>query len=200
MTIFMVTLNQTLHLQQIRNVFYYETTVGDPSGAEWIDIADEIRGDYDDLLDPRLAAEWSFDSVDYRVVDSAGLPTLTVVPTAGSIVGTSAVDTIPTQVAMLLIVKGATTKPRQARTFMGGFDVNSVLNSVWTAGARAAAESFIDEMSGLNAAGTNPLQRVAVQWNASHTLVTVSNNIAAVASVASLVPATQRRRRIGVGI
>ena len=63
-----------------------------------------------------------------------------------------------------------------------------------------AFEVFVDLQSVLNSGGTNPLQRVAAQWNSSHTQVVASNNIAGQASSASQVPATQRRRRIGVGI
>lgn len=200
MTIYQVTHKQRFHAQEIRNIYYYETQVGDPSTAEWLDIADEIRADYVAQLISLMVPEWSFWGIDYRVVSTAGLLSFSMVPTSGLVVGTDAADSTATQVAMLLSVKGTTTKPNRARTYLCGFTEDALDSSIWTGGARTPAETFIDLQSVLNAAGTNELQRVSAQWNAGHTMVTVSNNIAGSASLASIVPATQRRRRIGVGI
>ena len=200
MTIYQVTHKMRWLLQECRNIYYYETQVGDPSVAEWVDIVDEIRADFLAELVASLSDEWSFYGIDYRVVDTAGLLSFEALPTAGELDGTSGNDSLPTQVALLVSVKGTTTKPNRARTYLSGFQENAVTDSLWVAGNLAAAETFIDLQSVLNAAGTNDLQRVAAQWNSSHTQVIATNNIAGSASKGSLVPATQRRRRIGVGI
>lgn len=200
MTIYQVTYKQTLFLQQIRNVFYFETTVGNPDTGEWQDIVDEIRADYVAELTADMTDHWSFQGIDYRIVDTAGLPALSISPTAGSLAGASAVDGLATQMAMVVNVKGDTAKPRLGRTFLGGWTESEMGDSLFIASALDNAETFIDLQSGLNAGGTNPLQRVAVQWNVGHTAVTDENNIAGFAAVATAVPATIRSRRIGVGI
>lgn len=200
MTIYQVVHKQRFHLQEVRNIYYYETTVGDPSTSEWQDIVDEIRGDYDSELKAGMVPEWEFYGIDYRIVSTAGLLSFSAVPTLGDLLGTNANDSVATQIAMLVSVKGTTTKPNRARSYLTGFTETGLVDSLWSASIQSDGESFVDFQSVLNGAGTNPLQRVAAQWNTSHTLVTVTNNIAGQASVASQVPATQRRRRIGVGI
>lgn len=200
MAIFQVTHKSMWLLQEIRNIFYYETEVGDPSTAEWVDIVDEIRADYNAELLTQLSEEFTFRAIDYRKVDIAGLLSFEAIPTSGDWAGEVTVDSLPTQIALLVSVKGVTTKPNRARTYLAGFTEAAATNSIFTSSPLGAAEDFIDLQSVLNGAGTNPLQRVSAQWNSSHTQVIASNNIAGSAGVASQVPATQRRRRIGVGI
>lgn len=200
MTIYMITHKQRLLLQEVRNVYYYETTVGNPSAAEFVAMADEIRAEYVGNLVPNAVNDWSFYAIDYRIVDTPGLLSFEAVPTGGLLAGSSAVDSVPTQVAMLVSVKGSTTKPNRARTYLAGWNEDQVVDSLFIASALSNAENFIDFQSVLNSGGTNPLQRVAAQWNVTHTQVVATNNISGSASVASQVPATQRRRRIGVGI
>lgn len=200
MAIFQVVHKQRLLLQEVRNVFYYETITGDPTSAEWQDIADEIRVDLTGDINDDQSASWSFYAIEYRKVDVAGLLSVEVIPTAGTLVGVNANNEVPTQIALLVSVKGDTVKPNRARTYLAGFTIAGLTDSIWGSNIVAACELFVDLQSVLNAAGTNELQRVSAQWNSSHTQVIAFNNIAARPSKGSLVPATQRRRRIGVGI
>lgn len=180
-------------------MYYYETITGNPSNSEWQDIVDEIRADFAAQL-PGLVDSWEFYGIDYRQVDVAGLPTFSVVPTAGVLVGASATDPCPTQIAALVSAKENVTKPNRVRSYYCGLSETAVVDGLLTAGSQAAFEAFFDLQSVLNAAGTNELQRLSVVWNSTHTQVVDSNNVAGAAGVASQVPATQRRRRIGVGI
>lgn len=200
MTVYQVTHKMTLHNQQIRNVYYYETQVGEPSESEWQDIADEIRADYVAEMVSRLVDNWAFDGIDYRVVSTAGLPTLSKTPTSGSIAGSATADSAITQACVVVNVRGNFAKPRLGRTYLGGWYEDAFVDSQVGSGAAGAAETFIDLQTVLNGAGTNPLQRVAAQWNTTHTVLTAWNNISGVSAVATLTPATQRRRRIGVGV
>lgn len=200
MTIYQVTHKMLWLLQECRNIYYYETAQGEPSTSEWQDIVDEIRGEYVSELTGTLVDTWQFYGIDYRNVSTAGLLSFSKFPTAGPFVGTATADSVATQVAMLISVKGTSTKPNRARTYLPGLAESALVDSVWTSAFLSAAEDFIDFQSALNAAGTNPLLRVAAQWNTSHTAVIASNSIAGDTPVASIVPATQRRRRIGVGI
>jgi hypothetical protein len=200
MTIYQLTHKMRWLGQEVRNIFYYETTVGNPSTSEFQDMVDEIRADLVAELIASLSPDWAFYALAYRIVSSAGLLSFDIFPTAGEIVGTSGSDDLATQIAMLVSVKGTTTKPNRARTYLAGFVEAVVIDSLFNAASQLAAEVFIDLQSDLNAGGTNPLVRMAAQWNSSHTQVIVTNNISGDASKASQVPATQRRRRIGVGI
>lgn len=190
MTIYQVIHKQRWLSQEIRNTYYYETTVGDPSTSEWQDCVDEIRADYVAELAGHMSNDWSFYGIDYREVSTAGLLSFEAIPTGGDYVGIQTIDNLPTQVALLVSVKGATTKPNRARTYFGGMTEADCTDSLWGSLIRAAFEAFIAQQSVLNAGGTNPLSRVAAQWNSSHTQVIVDNTIAAAAGVASLVPAT----------
>lgn len=200
MGIFQVVHWQVFQAQQVRNIYYYETITGNPSTSEWQDIVDEIRVDWDTHLKSKMTPMWAFNQITYRQVDVVSLPSFTVLPTAGVLLGTNVGDEVPAQVALVVSVKGATAPPRNARTYLAGMGAGNLFEGLVTASMIAAAELFIDLQSVLNAAGTNELQRVSAQWNTAHTQVIDFNNIAGSASAASPVPATQRRRRIGVGI
>lgn len=186
--------------QETRNIYYYDTTNGEPTSSEWQDIVDEIRADYQNDLRPQMSDDWEFYAIDRRRVDTAGLLSFTEIPTAGHVIGSNATDDLPTQVAMLVSVKGDTTKPNRARTYLAGFCEDSCTESQFLIASRTAGELIVDAQSVLNSGGTNVLQRVSAQWNTGHTAVIVTNFISASPSFASITPATQRRRRIGVGI
>lgn len=200
MTIFMVTHRQAYFFQQVRNVYYYETALGDPSVAEWKDIVDEIRALYLAQFNAFQPVQYQFIGIDYREVDTAGLPAQSVDPTLGALIGAGVVDGLATQMAMVVNVKGGTLKPRIGRVFLCGFDEGMMTQSQWDSGILANAETFVDGLAILNSAGTNQLDRVAVQWNVSHTVVTAFNDISTVPAIATAIPATIRSRRIGVGI
>lgn len=200
MGIYLVTWKWRWLSQEVRNTFYYETTVGEPSNSEWQDVVDEIRGDVFTQFQGWFVTECEWYGISRRRVDQLGLPTFDEVPTAGGVVGTETAESVATQVAVLASVKGSTAKPNRARSYLPGVGQVYMVNSQWGAGVVAAAKALIELQSVLNAGGTNPLQRVAAQWNSSHTQVVATNNISASLAVISLTPATQRRRRIGVGI
>jgi hypothetical protein len=200
MAIFQVVHKQRLLLQEVRNIYYYETITGNPSASEWQDICDEIRTDFNDHFEPGNSDDWEFYGIDYRQVDVSGLPSFSLTPTSGSVVGSSATDPLATQIALLVSVKENTTAPNHCRTYLCGFTEAHLTDGLFPTPTRSNAENFIDDQSVLNALGTNELQRVSARWNAAHDAVTDYNNVAGAAAVASQVPATQRRRRIGIGI
>jgi len=200
MTVFQVVHLQDYLAQQIRNITYYETIVGNPSTTEWQNICDEIRGYWDARLKADVMSTWHFNGITYRQVDTAGLPSFTVIPTAGSLAGTNASQGLPPQCALLVSCKGATVKPRNARTYFTGFGEDRQQDGAWGVVSLTDAVNMVDDLRELNALGTNSLERVAVQWNSAGTQVVAYNNISLGAVQASTIVATQRRRRIGVGI
>lgn len=197
---YMITHKARHHAQEIRNVFYYVTSVGEPSSAEFQDMADEIRADWIAEMQAYMSDAYTIYGIDYRRVDLAGLLSFSKTFTSGEATGSVAADSLPTQIAMLISNKGTTTRPNRARTYLSGWTENYTNDSIFTAAVLGAGEAFIDLQSNLNGGGTNPLSRVSAQWNTSHTQVIATNDLSGAASVASSVPATQRRRRIGVGI
>lgn len=200
MAIFQVTHLQQCLGQEFRNIFYYETIVGNPSSSEWQDIADEIRGYYNSMGAANWSNEWLLYGITWRQVDVPGLPSFTGVFTAGLFQGTDSAEALPPQCALLVSVKGNTTKPRNARTYMGGFSEVKQGGGEWGSTILTSTISFIGNLAELNSGGTNSLERVAVTWNSQGTQVTDYNNISLGAIQASNVVATQRRRRLGVGI
>jgi hypothetical protein len=199
-SIYMVTLKSVWLAQQCRNVLYYETQAGEPTDAEWQDIADEVRTTYDAGLDSLMSDEWHTYGIDYRRVDTPGLPTFSKNYTAGILVGSAITDDLPTQIAMLVSIKGATTKPNHARSYLPGMTTGQLEDGQWESIPLQSGANFIGALGSLNSAGTNDLFRVAVTWNSSHTQVVDWNTLVGGIAQASSVPATQRRRRIGQGI
>lgn len=185
---YMITHKQRLLGQEVRNVFYYETTAGEPDDGEWQDICDEIRADYIAELQNGHVDDWSFYAMDFRRVDTPGLPTFEKTPTAGTVVGSAAIDPLPTQIALLVSLKGAFTKPNKARSYTAGWGENQVTDGLFVQSALDEAETFIDLQSDLNSIGTNPLQRISAQWNSGHTAVVATNNISGTPAVGNPIP------------
>ena len=198
--LYSITLNQTLLGETVQNVLYYEDEDSEFDPTEWIDVADEIRGYFNTHLVTHLSDNWAFGSITYRRVDVPGLPSFKVVPSAGVLLGTNATDPLPTQIALLVSAKAATTAPNHVRTYLAGFTDGSVLNGLWGAGATTAAVAWATAMDELNASGVQNLRRISARWNSGHTQVTDSHLVGTLAVSASVVPATQRRRRINQGI
>jgi len=196
----MMVVKQRLLLQEVRNVFYYETQNGEPDGDDWQDNVDALRTSLSGQLATYMANAWEFYSIEYRKVDEIGLPSFEVFPTAGALSGGGGTDPLPTQVAMLVTVKAATTTPNKGRTYLAGFNEDSLDVGLFGTLELSEAATHIENISAMNADGPGGLHRVAAQWNTSHTQVIATNDLFQLSAVANPIPATQRRRRIGVGI
>lgn len=200
MSVFQISVKMLWLNQECRNIFYYDTDTGDPDTAEWQDVCDEIRTQLNAALVNDMSDEWSFYGINVKQVDVPGLNSFDYVPTAGTLVGDISVDDVATQVALLVSVKGFTVKPNRGRTYLCGGVEGNLTKSEWSQDFMDQAVIYINAIRGLNKAGTNGLTRQAVQWNSSHTQVVDNNDIPSESAYASKIPATQRRRRIGVGI
>lgn len=198
--VFQLSLLASVLGQEVRNTFYYEATVGDPSPTEWTDIADEIRAHYVTHMQALNVDTFSMRGILVRKVNVAGLPSTEYPFTLGAVSGSVATDPLPAQIAMVVSVQGATAKPNRGRTYLAGFAEADLTDGLFQAGVATQAVNFITDMQDHNSGGTNPVSRVSAQWNVSHTQVVAFNGIDAAVPRASLIPATQRRRRIGVGI
>lgn len=198
MAIYNVTLNQTWQAQQVRNVWHYETTPDDVPVAEFQGAADAIRSAFATQA-VQFATTWSLDNVTFRRVDLANFPGFTVEFTAGPLVGTNGNQSVATQVALLIsgVVFG-TPPPNRTRTYHAGLaEPSTGANGLWVGAAQTAMGQInIDADDFLTA--TVSWDRVAVRYDPITDTVVESNDDLEYG--ASPVPATQRRRRIGVGI
>lgn len=200
MPIYQVVVRQTFLGQQLRNVYYYETTdeLDTPQKAE---VAEEIATAYDTLLGLEgLSDEWSSQGIDIRRVDVADLPTAQFDYLGGDLVGVhTANQALPAQVAILLRGTADTTFPRNTRIYHGGLHAGMMQQStgLFTTDIVNDFDLFILQMDNHVITGDS-LSRVAVHWDSTNNIVD-DWNLVSNYSVA-FNPVIQRRRRIGSGI
>lgn len=190
---------QTWLSQQVRNIFYYEV-VAALSGAQAIELADGMRASWvDSLLAVNLDNSWSLNSIDLRRVDIAGLLGDEIPFTAGSLAGTSAVDPLITQAAFLVNGKGTTTRPNQVRSYLAGC-VEGLIGSdaKFISALLVIGVDWADDMDSIALTGDTAVRQAAKWATPSATHVTDWNPLTSY--LATSIPATQRKRRIGVGI
>lgn len=198
MPIYQLVANQLFHGQETKNVFYYET-VSTLDTAQMQEIADGVRGNwllYDTAI--KLVNEWSLQDITLRRVDVPDLPGIDVDFTSGPFIGTGDLTPgVATQVCMLVSGSAPTTKPRRVRSYLAGLPQSLVQqDGAWTLTSRLESEDFIETMDELTITGET-LQRVSARFTLIPPRVTSWNRITSY--IARQYPATQRRRRPGVG-
>lgn len=198
MPVYRVNSLQSLLAQQIMNVFYYDVDDVLSSGQAQ-EIADTFRSAYAAAFTTNeLASAWSYDAIEVRRVDLADQPTLLVAPTAGPLSGTSSTDPLPTQIALLVRGTAFTTFPRTVRTYQAGSNEAELNAGLFTAAFRDACVTFIETIDTMNLTGANALRVAArIENTEAGSVVTDFNRITDYVGIR--IPATQRRRRIGVG-
>lgn len=199
MALYQVAVKQQLLNQEVRNIYYYETS-GLLDGSQVQELVDDIRGLYvTHITAASVVDDWRFYGIDFRRVDEPGYLGTSWIPTSGSFVGTNTSDPVPTQVALLVNGYGATQRPNRVRSYLCGWGEGSIgANGQWISSATTSANNFIVAMDTIAVTG-DVLTRQAAQWatpDATH--VVVWNPIASYAPTGN--PATQKRRRIGRGI
>lgn len=200
MPIYRVNVNQELLGQQIMNVFYYQTE-GTLDATQMQEATDDIRTAWATFIDGgRVGPEWSLTGATFRQVDVPNLPEVTVVPTAGPLSGAATSQPMATQVALLVRGQANTPFPRRVRTYLGGLTEGALADGIWTSGAATAALTLVGVELDSIVVVNDVLERVSVrlgdEGEGEH--VVASNRV--VFYDVTRVPATQRRRRIGVGI
>lgn len=199
MAIYRVSVLQNLLGQRLINVYHYDTTTV-LGGADGVELADAIEDAYvDSDLEDTMSDEWAYAGIELRRVDLADQPSLEIAPTGGAHAGLNVNEVLPLQVCLLVSGTALSTFPRRVRTYLGGFCETHVTNGVWVAGVLSNAVAFIGEMDTLQITA-GELDRVSVRYTdpGSGPIVTSFNRVLTYTTTS--VPATQRRRRIGVGI
>jgi len=204
MAVYQVVHLQRLLGQEIRNIFYYETAQTDLSTAQLQELADDIRDVYvASGIVPHRTNDWQLYGITIRRIDAAGYPGIDVGFTSGALVGAAASENIPTQVALLVHGVSYVQKPNRVRTYLGGYNEGGTVDGIWHATTQAVSLDLVELLDTLTIDGQT-WERVTVQWAMSNDDpperlgYADSWNVIDTYFVSS-VPATQRRRRIGVG-
>jgi len=198
MPTYRVSILQQQYGQLMMNVLHYDVG-GAVSPAGIVEIADDIRAKYvSSTLAANLSSTWAYIGVEVRRVDLADQPSISVAPTAGVLVGTGPGDPLPTQIACLVSGTALTAFPRRVRTYIPGVREGSLTAGLFATSFSDRCMDFVEAIDGIAISG-DLLDRVAVRYGdeGDGPIVTASNSIATYSVTA--VPATQRRRRIGVG-
>lgn len=197
MAIWQVTHLQRLLGQEVRNVFHYTAAPTSLSAAQLQELADDIKAIYvAGTEDANRTNDWSLYGVNVRRVDVAGVPGQDVGFTGGSLVGASAGENVPTQIAILVHGVSYVTKPNRVRSYLAGHSISAIADGLVDAAFRTSALGLIQALDTLTIDGQT-FSRVSAQWDALHETVVAFNEIDNY--FVSDVPATQRRRRIGRG-
>lgn len=198
MPIYRVNVVQRLLNQGIMNVYYYDVNK-DLDFEEVVGVLTAFSAAYTDTqLLSSLSEDWELVGVQARNVSMPDMPVLEAALTT-PLKGTSQLDPLPTQVALLGLGTANTQFPRRVRTYQAGLSEGPLgsdgqFNEI-IAGRMVAFLEAVDSIETLDA----QLGRVSVRLeDTGDGPVVVASNRIQVYWV-SRVPATQRRRRIGVG-
>lgn len=198
MGIYQVVAKQTYLGQQMRNVFYYETT-STLSAAQRQELADVLRVAWATFSAAiGLVDDWSLDGVYFRDVESGGIPGVDLSFTSGVLTGPSVGTPMPAQVSLLVIGRSGTIKPNQVRTYLCGLNTTvSDSDGFFLAANVVDAFDWAVDMDTLALTG-DTAHRVAASWTTGEApFVDDVNELITYSAKEN--PATQKRRRIGRG-
>lgn len=184
--------------QQIRNVHHYEFFNYVPTTAELQETVDGIDSAYKTHLINAIDNGFLTYAYDVRRVDQANLPTIEYVPTAGVWFGSNTNNPLPGQLAALVTFSTTTTFPRTTRSYISGLTVADVdTNSQMTLSLQGLLQNWGTAMLSIPLSGALDPDKQAVKYGGTPRVVIDSNDV--ISREVTLIWATQRRRRIGVG-
>ena len=194
-----VTKGRDSESNEFRNVHHYEFFSYVPTTVQLQEAIDAIDTAYKSNLQLQFDSGVEFYAYDVRRVDLGNLPTVEFQPTAAAWFGTAAGDRIPNQVAALCTWKAQTTFPRTTRSYLFPFGEGSN-NAIgrWQTSTLTDIIDFGDDMLELVITGDLNADKQAVEYSGTPRIVSSANDVTEV--VVTNKPATQRRRRPGVGI
>lgn len=198
MSILQVVAKQVWLGQQVRNVFYYVPT-GALDASQKQELVDKVRLAWATMATSgALETTWQLYGCSVREVGSGGLDGVDFSFTSGPLDGVSGVDTVPTQVCLLVIGRSGTVKPKQVRSYLAGMTEDWLgSNGQWASAYLVYAHDWAVDMDTISVTG-EVCNRVAAQWTAPPVPYVSDTNVL-ISYSETAVPATQKRRRIGVG-
>jgi hypothetical protein len=190
----LVVVKQRLLAQEVRNTFWFGGDDAVMANAQAI--CDGLRDAWEDNM-PGLVDEWTLYEFDVYDKTIPSVPGISFVPTGGALVGTSADDPLPTQIALLATFKAQVAPPNTNRKYLAGFKDDQCVNGLFTGAITGAVEDWAADILDLGTTLTLAIVMEVVLLNEDGT---VSGGNPLEYAIARQVPATQRRRRIGIGI
>lgn len=192
-----VSVNQRYNGQDIVNVLRYDGADAILSFAP--EITDAIVQGYIDNVLNRLSPEWSVVSCTFYDTDApAGAPGLEVFPTQGTQIGSNGSVGVANQTALLVSYVANGGPPFRGRVYCGGLGSDQLVSGgLWGQGTQNGFSALATEFLTLPGSGLVDIFQVL----SSSGTPTVPEGTRAMITgfVIRAIPATQRRRRIGVG-
>ena len=199
MSIYQVVVKAVTGSTQLRNIHHYEFFGSVPDTATLQELADGIDAAYKSNLQANYHTSVQFYEYGVRRVDVGNLPEIPYQATAGAWFGQETSQKLPNQLSALVTFKAQTAFPRTTRTyhFPMGEDSNDA-GGVIVAAQITALEAWGNDMLTIDVTtGIDP-DKVAVEYSGTPRVVTANNDVELVS--ATEVWATQRRRKVGIGI
>lgn len=179
------------------NVVHYDVLDGDDP-PDWDAFATVLRGHLVDHLQDQLATSITYTGITVREDVPGGVgqeyPFL-----AGDVVGTNADSDLAGQLAVLVQkLANNLVNPQKGRAYQGGITASALqADGRWNQGMADAVEAFWEDVRIMSLAGPSTLQMVIKRTNPETPNSVPYNPVAQINVVRN--PATQRRRRLGVG-
>lgn len=194
-----IVLQQTSQNQRIANVLVWGNIPEDAAGRQ--SFADNLRAELvTQTWSSTKSTQWSLDSLLFVYNDSLPIFSVEVDFTGGAYVGANAADPLPNQIALLVSTQRVGTPPNRGRIYYGGYTEASLANDGrFNTDAVNEAENLTQEfVNGIAYTGGAGIAYLRIGRRNAGGDLSITNAIETV--VARGIPATQRRRRQGVGI
>lgn len=196
MAIYRFTVRGQCLSQEWRNVWYGENSVDNVDQLQ--DVVDQLRIVYVTLGVGLLHSGWNTYGVDARDMDVAGSPSFGYSYTSGTLTGDQALAPVANQTAALVGYTALTVKPNRVRKYLAGFTTVSLgSDGKWSGAAQTGLAAFNTAVLAVTTAVPDTTFPHSVTIGPLGTAT--ADNRCTVAYLRA-VPATQRRRRLGVGI
>lgn len=179
---------------EMRNVFYFHGTE-----AEWENrqaIVDEMRSIYQNFSGD-IVNNCQLYSCTVYDLNEPEAPGAEVTFTSGVLTFTNSGEMLPQQVALLLSFKSQTSKPNRARKYIGGFGEGNLVDGVWYSTLITHANSFCADLLDIGSALSLDVNFATLGYQTGDPPSLVMQTLTDYK--VSSIPATQRRRRPGVG-
>lgn len=186
-------------VEQFRNVHHYEFAGYVPDTSQLQEAVDELDAGYKTNLQGHFVNEVQVYGYDVRRVDLGNQPAVEYEPTAGAWNGTVTGNPLPSQISPLVTFKALSTFPRTTRTYL--FPVSNADGSTKGTPTQTlldSMEAWADDILELDITGGLNADKTAVKYGGSPRAVTDNNEVTVIKCAE--VFATQRRRKLGVGI
>ena len=194
-----VVLNQRLLAQTIQNVLVFSNIPEDETGRQTF--ADALRFAWTTWISgAHRSNNWQWTNVTFIYNEDLPIYSVDVDFTGGPVLGSNASNNLPLQTAMLAKTGIVGPPPNRGRVYFGGMCADQLDDLVnWDDGIMSATQDFLDDcVNGIAYTGGAGTAFLRIARRSSAGVITSSNPVETVTM--DPVPATQRRRRQGVGI